>query len=57
MRHETVGIWGGLTTHERNAVITGAPHDILNKVRRELVDIGLTEKDLREVMYEYSSDE
>lgn len=57
MNEEIYGVWGGLTTHERKALVSGEPSSLFSKVAQELLDNGISIGEIQEVISEYSRDE
>jgi hypothetical protein len=57
MKNENYGMWGGLTTKERNA-LRGAKDSLLRtKAIQELTKYGISKKEIEAIADEYSSDE
>jgi hypothetical protein len=54
-KHERDGLWGGLTTNERRAFVTGEPSSLYNKVLTELNARGVSWEEMQEVIDEHTS--
>jgi WhiB family transcriptional regulator, redox-sensing transcriptional regulator len=54
---EDYGMWGGLLTAERRALVAGEPSPIFGRVIQELFDAGIAIAEIQEVLDEYPRDE
>ena len=54
---EDYGVWGGLLTAERKALVAGEPSPIFSRVIQELFDAGIAIQEIQEVLDEYPRDE
>ena len=54
---EDYGVWGGLLSAERKALVAGEPSPIFAKVIQELFDAGIAISEIQEVLDEYPRDE
>ena len=57
LRHEQYGVWGGMTTQERNAFNGRAPYDRTRQVIIQLAPYGVSITDIQEAVLEYQIDE
>jgi hypothetical protein len=55
--YENYGIWGGTTTHERNALKQGVFTSLVQKVVDDFAERGITFEELLEALREYSNHE
>jgi hypothetical protein len=54
---EDYGLWGGLLTAERKALVAGEPSPIFSRVIQELFDYGISGAEIQGVLDEYPRDE
>ena len=54
IRNEDYGIWGGLTTRERDALIAGEPSTVFLSVTQQLMDNGISISEILEIIREHS---
>ena len=52
--NENYGVWGGMTTHERNAFNGKAPEKQTREIILELAEYGISITDIQEAVREYS---
>ena len=57
LENEEYGIWGGLLTNERKALVAGEPSPVFGRVIQELFDAGIAIPEIQEVLDEYPRDE
>jgi hypothetical protein len=55
--NENYGVWGGMTTNERNAFNGRAPYRQTKETIIELADYGVSIHDIKEAVNEYQTDE
>ena len=55
--NEDYGVWGGLLSAERKALVAGEPSPIFSRVIQELFDAGIAIAEIQEVLDEYPRDE
>lgn len=53
LEHENYGVWGGMTTQERNAFNGRAPYRETTKIIIELANYGVSITDITEAVNEY----
>jgi hypothetical protein len=53
LEHETYGVWGGMTSNERNAFNGRAPFIRSKEVISELALYGISITDIKEAVLEY----
>jgi WhiB family transcriptional regulator, redox-sensing transcriptional regulator len=54
LSNEHYGVWGGMTTHERNAFNGRAPEKQTREIILELAEYGISITDIQEAVREYS---
>ena len=57
IQNEDFGIWGGLNTKERKALVKGEPQTLFTKAINELLKAGISIGEIQEVLDEYSRNE
>ena len=55
LEHETYGVWGGMTTNERNAFNGRAPFERSKSIILELAEYGISITDIKEAVVEYQN--
>jgi len=55
--HEQYGVWGGMTTNERNTFNGRAPYERSREVIIQLAPFGVSITDIQEAVLEYQADE
>lgn len=57
LQNEDYGVWGGLTTKERDALVTGEPSNLFTKVTAELLENAISITEIQGVLDEHSRNE
>lgn len=57
LSNEDYGIWGGLLTTERRALVAGEPTSVFSRVAQELLDAGISISEIQEILDEHSRNE
>ena len=55
LEHETYGVWGGMTSNERNAFNGRAPFERSKEIILELALYGISITDIKEAVVEYQN--
>ena len=53
LENETYGVWGGMTTNERNVFNGRAPYERSKSIILELAEYGISITDIKEAVVEY----
>lgn len=57
LEHENYGVWGGMTTQERNTLNGRAPAERSQEIISELAQYGVSITDITEAILEYQANE